>query len=101
MKLYILLIALLCVSCATPTGMRGISMGDSYKSVLKVLEKDYRITKVIEGEGIRAEGYLDMTKDCRIIFLVFQGKDGLQHVTYKPAHHLSVSNKCQPNPSSE
>jgi hypothetical protein len=77
------------------TGEPGISMGDSYEKVLKILERNNKITKSIEGEGIRAEGYSSITKDCRIKIFIFQGNDGLQFVKYEPAPNLSTSNNCK------
>lgn len=77
------------------TGESGVEMGDSYEKVLETLKENNRITKTIEGGGIRAEGYSKITKDCRVKYFVFQGKDGLQQVKFDPAPHLSVENKCQ------
>lgn len=79
----------------TTTGETGISMGDSYEKVLEILKPNNRITKTIEGSGIRAEGYSSMTKDCRVKYFIFQDNDGLQQVKYEPAPNLSVTNKCQ------
>ena len=79
----------------TTTGEPGISMGDSYEKVLKTLETNNKITKLVEGKGIRAEGYSSMTKDCRVKLFIFQDKDGLQLVQYDPAPNLSVSNNCK------
>lgn len=96
--IYMPLMALLCTSCAvtsTATGEPGISIGDSYESVFKALEKDNRITKAIDGQGIRAEGFSAMTKDCRTKLFVFQGKAGLQLVKYEPAPQLSVAKQCK------
>lgn len=100
MKLFLISLVALCTSCstmpnATTTGEVGISMGDSYEKVLETLKPNNRITKTIEGAGIRAEGYSTMTKDCRVKYFIFQGKDGLQQVKFEPAPNLSVSNKCQ------
>ena len=100
MKLYLISLAVLCTSCTTmlnttPTGEAGISMGDSYEKVLETLKPNNRITKTIEGGGIRAEGYSTITKDCRVKYFIFQGKDGLQQVKYEPAPNLPVNNKCQ------
>lgn len=80
---------------AFSTGEPDIEMGDSYEKVLEILKESNRITKTIEGGGIRAEGYSKMTKDCRIKYFIFQGKDGLQRVNFDPAPHLSVENECQ------
>ena len=105
MKMYFLPVLMLLTSCAmslSPTGEPGISMGDSYEKVLAKLQTNHVITKEIAGEGIRAEGYSSMLNSCRvkyfifhISYFIFQGKDGLQQVSYEPAPHLSVSNQCQ------
>jgi hypothetical protein len=101
MKPYSILAVALCVFCLscsatlTTTGEPGISMGDSYEKVIETLKPDNKITKTIVGAGIRAEGFSTMTNDCRIKYFIFQGKDGLQHVKYEPAKHLSVDNNCQ------
>lgn len=84
-----------CTAMTTATGETGIAMGDSYERVLAKLQADHNITKTIEGQGIRAEGYSVMLKSCRTKYFVFQGDNGLQQVTYEPAAHLSVENQCQ------
>jgi len=71
-------------------------MGDSYEKVLNTLKASNRITKEVVDNGIRAEGYSAMTKDCRIKYFIFQGADGLQHVKYSPAPNLSVEKNCNP-----
>lgn len=73
-------------------------MGNSYAQVMSALEGKNRITKVVEGAGIRAEGYSEKFKDCRIKYFVFLGNQGLQRITYEPAPHLSIANNCQPSP---
>jgi len=98
MKIFFLPVVVLLASCTSmlsATGEPGISMGDSYEKVLATLKPNNKITKLIEGGGIRAEGYSEMTKDCRIKYFIFQNKDGLQQVKYEPAPNLSVNNKCQ------
>lgn len=98
MKLYLLPVAIVLTSCATTlstTGEPGISMGDSYEKVLETLKPNNNITKVIEGSGIRAEGYSSLTRDCRIKYFIFQEGDGLQQVQYEQALNLSVENKCR------
>lgn len=98
MKPYAILLVALCASCASltsTTGEPGIAMGDSYEKVLGVVKQNNRITKTIEGDAIRAEGYSTLTKDCRIKYFIFQDKDGLQRVEYEPAPNLSPSNNCQ------
>lgn len=70
-------------------------MGDSYEKVLDKLISNNKITKTIEGGGIRAEGYSSLTNDCRVKLFIFQGKNGLQRVTYELAPNLSLNNNCQ------
>lgn len=98
MKPYPILLVALCASCASltsTTGEPGIAMGDSYEKVLDVVKQNNRITKTIEGDAIRAEGYSTLTRDCRIKYFIFQGEDGLQETRYEPAPQLSMSNHCQ------
>ena len=98
MKPYPILLVALCASCASltsTTGEPGIAMGDSYEKVLGVVKQNNRITKTIEGDAIRAEGYSRFTRDCRIKYFIFQDEDGLQRVEYEPAPNLSPSNNCQ------
>ena len=98
MKMYFLPVLVLLTSCAasfSPTGEPGISMGDNYEKVLAKLQSNHAITKEIPGGGIRAEGYSSMLNSCRVKYFIFQGKDGLQQVSYEPAPHLSVSHQCQ------
>jgi hypothetical protein len=98
MKAYPILLIALCASCASlssTTGEPGIAMGDSYEKVLETVKRNNRITKTIEGDGIRAEGYSSLTKDCRIKYFIFEDKDGLQQVEFEPAPNLSPSNNCQ------
>jgi hypothetical protein len=92
------LIAIGTASCAImpqPTGEPGISMGDSYEKVLSVIEKRDKITLVKEGEEIQAVGYSALMRDCREKKFRFQGKDGLQWVTLKPAQNLQNELTCR------
>lgn len=84
-----------CASSADITGEPGVNMGDSYQKVLGVVSRNNAITKVVEGEGFRAEGYSAMFKDCRTKYFLFQGADGLQRVSYEPAPHLSMTQNCR------
>jgi len=84
-----------CASSAEVTGEPGVNMGDSYQQVLAVVSRNNTITKQVDGQGFRAEGYSTMFKDCRTKYFLFQDSDGLQHVRYEPAPHLSVSQNCR------
>ncbi|WP_411378968.1 hypothetical protein [Pseudomonas sp. MPB26] len=84
-----------CASSAAITGEPGVNMGDSYQQVLAVVSRNNAVTKQVDGQGFRAEGYSKMFKDCRIKYFMFQGADGLQRVSYEPAPQLSVSQNCR------
>ncbi|KTC43783.1 hypothetical protein AO262_16050 [Pseudomonas fluorescens ABAC62] len=84
-----------CASSMTVTGEPGVKMGDSYAQVLAVVSRDNAVTKQVEGQGFRAEGYSAMFKDCRTKYFIFQGADGLQMVKYEPAPQLSVEQHCR------
>ena len=84
-----------CASSAATTGEPGVSMGDSYQKVLAVVSRNNTVTKQVDGQGFRAEGYSAMFKDCRTKYFLFQGADGLQRVSYEPAPHLSVNQSCR------
>ena len=83
-----------CANSMTSTGVPGVKMGDSYEQVLAVVSRDNTVTKKIDGEGFRAEGYSQAFRDCRSTYFIFQGADGLQMVSHEPAPHLSVSQNC-------
>jgi hypothetical protein len=84
-----------CANSMTSTGVPGVKMGDSYEQVLAVVSRDNTVTKKIDGEGFRAEGYSQAFRDCRSTYFIFQGADGLQMVSHEPAPHLSVSQNCR------
>lgn len=84
-----------CASSAAMTGEPGVHMGDSYEKVLAVVSRDNTVTKKVDGQGFRAEGYSTMFKDCRAKYFLFQEADGLQGVKYEPAPHLSVNQNCR------
>ena len=84
-----------CASSAAITGEPGVNMGDSYQKVLEVVSRNNTVTRQVEGQGFRAEGYSAMFKDCRTKYFLFQDGDGLQRVSYEPAPHLSVSQTCR------
>ena len=84
-----------CTSSTAITGEPGVNMGDSYQKVLEVVSRNNTVTKQVDGQGFRAEGYSAMFKDCRVKYFLFQDADGLQRVTYEPAPHLSVSQNCR------
>ena len=84
-----------CASSTALTGEPGVNMGDSYQKVLEVVSRNNTVTKQVEGQGFRAEGYSAMFKDCRTKYFLFQDGDGLQRVSYEPAPHLSVSQNCR------
>ena len=84
-----------CASSAAITGEPGVNMGDSYQKVLAVVSRNDTVTKKVDGQGFRAEGYSTLFKDCRTKYFLFQDADGLQRVTYEPAPHLSVSQHCR------
>ncbi|WP_040066261.1 hypothetical protein [Pseudomonas batumici] len=84
-----------CASSATITGEPGVKMGDTYAQVLAVVSRNNTVTKQVEGEGFRAEGYSPMFKDCRTKYFIFQGADGLQRVSFEPAPQLSVNQNCR------
>jgi uncharacterized protein YcfL len=84
-----------CASSAAVTGESGVNMGDSYQQVLAVVSRNNTVTKQVDGQGFRAEGYSAMFKDCRIKYFLFQDADGLQRVSYEPAPHLSVKQNCR------
>ncbi|KIH84138.1 hypothetical protein UCMB321_2138 [Pseudomonas batumici] len=72
-----------------------MKMGDTYAQVLAVVSRNNTVTKQVEGEGFRAEGYSPMFKDCRTKYFIFQGADGLQRVSFEPAPQLSVNQNCR------
>ena len=84
-----------CTSSTAITGEPEVNMGDSYQKVLEVVSRNNTVTKQVDGQGFRAEGYSTMFKDCRTKYFLFQDGDGLQRVTYEPAPHLSVSQNCR------
>lgn len=84
-----------CASSAAITGEPGVKMGDSYHQVLDVVSRNNAVTKEVDGQGFRAEGYSPMFKACRTKYFIFQGADGLQRVTYEPAPHLSMNQNCR------
>ena len=84
-----------CASSVAITGEPGVNMGDSYQSVLAVVSRNNAVTKQVDGQGFRAEGYSGMFKDCRVKYFLFQDADGLQRVSYEPAPHLSVNQNCR------
>lgn len=84
-----------CASSSTITGEPGVNMGDSYQKVLAAVSRDNTVTKQVDGEGFRAEGYSTIFKDCRAKYFLFQGANGLQGVKYEPAPHLTVSQNCR------
>ncbi|NVZ72799.1 hypothetical protein [Pseudomonas costantinii] len=84
-----------CASSMTVTGEPGVKMGDSYAQVLAVVSRNNAVTKQVDGQGFRAEGYSAMFKDCRTKYFLFQGADGLQRVSYEPAPHLSMNQNCR------
>lgn len=84
-----------CATSAAITGEPGIQMGDSYQKVLAVVSSNDTITKKVDGQGFRAEGYSATFKDCRVKYFLFQGTVGLQSVKYEPAPHLSINNNCR------
>lgn len=84
-----------CASPAAITGEPGVQMGDSYEKVLAVISRNDTVTKKVDGQGFRAEGYSATFKDCRVKYFIFQGRDGLQRVNYEPAPHLSVNQNCR------
>lgn len=87
-----------CASSLTTTGEPGVKMGDSYSQVLAVVSRSNTVTKTVDGQGFRAEGYSTMFKDCRIKYFLFQDGDGLQRVSYEPAPHLSLQQHCRAAP---
>lgn len=84
-----------CAASAAITGEPGVNMGDSYQSVLAVVSRNNTVTKQVDGQGFRAEGYSAMFKDCRVKYFLFQDADGLQRVSYEPAPYLSVNQNCR------
>ena len=84
-----------CASSAAITGEPGVDMGDSYQKVLALVSRNNTVTKQVDGQGFRAEGYSAMFKDCRVKYFLFQDADGLQRVSYEPAPHLSVNQNCR------
>ncbi|NVZ17876.1 MULTISPECIES: hypothetical protein [unclassified Pseudomonas] len=84
-----------CANSMTSTGVPGVKMGDSYEQVLAVVSRDNTVTRKIDGQGFRAEGYSQTFRDCRSTYFIFQGADGLQMVSHEPAPHLSVSQNCR------
>jgi len=84
-----------CASLAAATGEPGVDVGDSYQKVLAVISRNNTVTNKVDGQGIQAEGYSTMFKDCRVKYFVFQGADGLQAWKYEPAPHLSVKQNCR------
>ncbi len=88
------------VGCASPpspsaTVEPGVEMGDSYAEVLAVVGRHNTVTKAVEGQALRAEGYSPMFKDCRSKYFIFLGDKGLQQVRLEPAPHLSVKRNCR------
>ncbi|QXI31380.1 hypothetical protein [Pseudomonas vanderleydeniana] len=86
--------------CTSPPSLSatvepGVEMGDSYARVLAVVSRNNTVTRTIEGQALRAEGYSPMFKDCRSKYFIFQGDKGLQQVRLEPAPHLSVQRDCR------
>ncbi|NVZ35966.1 hypothetical protein HX779_28655 [Pseudomonas sp. A4002] len=84
-----------CANSMTTTGEPGVKMGESYEQVLAVVSSNNTVTREIDGEAFRAEGYSETFKDCRNKYFIFQGANGLQMVKLEPAPHLSVSQNCR------
>ncbi|WP_242487486.1 MULTISPECIES: hypothetical protein [unclassified Pseudomonas] len=84
-----------CASSMTVTGEPGVKMGDSYDQVLAVISRSNTVTKTVKDQGIRAEGYSAMFKDCRTKYFIFLGADGLQQTSYEPAPQLSPAQNCR------
>ncbi|MFL1503300.1 hypothetical protein ACI77J_17140 [Pseudomonas sp. O64] len=84
-----------CASSMSVTNEPGVKMGDSYAQVLAVVSRNNTVTKQVEGQGFRAQGYSKMFQDCRTKYFIFQGADGLQMVSFEPAPQLSVEQNCR------
>lgn len=46
-----------CASSATITGEPGVNKGDSFQKMLGVVSRNNSVTKQVDGQGFRAEGY--------------------------------------------
>ncbi|WP_248798295.1 hypothetical protein [Pseudomonas sp. MWU13-2105] len=84
-----------CASSMSTTGEPGVRMGDSYAQVFAVVSRNNTVTKEVEGQGFRAEGYSPTFRDCRSKYFIFQGVNGLQQVRFEPAPQLSVNQNCR------
>lgn len=86
-----------CASSAAITGEPGVNMGDSYQKVLAVVSRNNTVTKQVDGQGFRVEGYSGMFKDCRVKYSPCSRTPmvSVASVSYEPVPHLSVNQNCR------